>query len=142
MKTFINPVISSLVKRPRTLFAADASGALLSALLLWFVLRPFPEIFGIPASLLKGLLIPAIGLLFYGIFCFFQAGQKSAGCLLVLALANLLYCLVTVILLLKWQPPITAFGILYFFTEILLILILARIELAVASGLRKTQHPG
>ena len=124
------------------LFAVDATGALLTAVLLWLVVRPYPAIFGMPSGLLSGLVITAVGLVFFGCCCFLWAGKRPVRLIRILAGANLLYCLSTLILLFVFQPPITGYGILYFTAEILLVGLLVRVEWAVAAGLQKMQEQG
>jgi hypothetical protein len=140
VKAAIHKTTYHFSQQPRALFRLDALGGLLSAGLMFFVLRPFHAAFGIP----PGWPLPLAGLgLAYALYsgvCSLWAGSgplpdfPAAGRtrLKIIALANGLYCLFTLWLIGRHYPQLSLLGLAYFLGEVLLIASLAALEWQVA----------
>jgi hypothetical protein len=115
----------------RNIFLIDGVGALLSAGLL-LVLFQYESVFGMPKAVLKNL-IP-IGCVFavYSLSCFVLRPNRWKLLLMIIALANLLYCVITVAAVIQHSDSLTLFGRIYFLLELLVILVLVAAEWRVA----------
>ncbi|WP_430909318.1 hypothetical protein [Maribacter sp. 2-571] len=112
-----------------TPFLIDGIGALLSAVLVGTILIPFQPLFGMPRPALVVLGSIAIVFAFYSFSCFALKPFLWHRYLRGIALANLLYCVLTTGLVLRYYTKMTFLGLGYFFLEIVLILVLVRYEL-------------
>lgn len=126
--------VASLVHRqPQKAFLLDGIGAVVSALLLVILLAPLENLFGLPAAVAQRLSVPAFLFAIYSLGCYFLKPTPWQPWLRAIAIANLLYCGVTIALLIMHRDSITPFGIAYFIGEILIILFLVRLELQTAA---------
>lgn len=130
---------------PWKLFLTDSAGALLSAIIqgLGFIL--FEGITGMPHMSLYVLSFFACILSVGSLLCFLSRPKNWKPYLKLIAIGNLIYCFLTVCLLILAGSKITAFGFAYFTAELLIIIILVLLELKTAAGpdniLRKTNRP-
>ena len=123
-----------LPTNPYQLFKLDAIGAIVTAFMLGVVLVKFQSFFGVPIEVLRILsIIPCLYFL-YSFFCFWQKSQDWRPYLKGIAFANLAYCLLTLALMIFNSESFTLFGYLYFIGEIIIIVVLSRHELSVASS--------
>lgn len=122
--------------KPKNIFLVDGLGALLTALLLFLILRPFNNHFGMPKITLIYLSIIALIFAFYSITCFFLLIENWKPFLKIISIANLLYCALTFVLLIRYHQSITILGVAYFSGEILVICGLTFLELKIC---RKNQ---
>lgn len=129
----IKKLITHLTQNPRTLFLADSSGALLSAFFLFVVLKSFNEYFGTPETILNYLSAIAACFCIYSATCFLFLKDNWTLYIRVISIANLLYCILTLCLLIIYLPLHTYLGIIYFLAEIAVIGVLVYIELNVAA---------
>lgn len=113
----IKKLTDQLVKKPKTLFLIDSLGALLTALLLFFVLRNFCPYIGMPEAVLNLLWPIAAYFFFYSAACFLFLKGKWAVFLRIISFANSLYCLLTLILLFIHYKQLTNLGLVYFSAE-------------------------
>jgi hypothetical protein len=112
--------------RTSFLFLIDGIGALISILLLGFILPLWSNFLGVSPIDLSVLASIACVLALYSCACFVGKVQNKAF-LKIVAIANISYCLLTFIWL-WYMPQITLWGILYFVGEIVVIMTLATIE--------------
>lgn len=117
---------------PRHLFLLDGFGALLSAVLLGLVLVHFQPLIGMPTSLLYPLAAAASGFCLHSLGCAFYPPTNWRRSLLIVAIANLLYCLITLGLIISYSHQLRPLGWLYFLAEIAIVVPLAALEIAVA----------
>ena len=115
------------------LFLIDSLGGLLSAFILGFVLIKFESRFGMSPSILY--LLSGVALVFsvYSFICFLRRMKNWQIYLKIIAIANLLYCCLTMILLVYWYKKLTILGLIYFVIEIIIVFFLAVIELKKAN---------
>jgi hypothetical protein len=114
--------------QPRTLFLIDSIGALVSALLLGLVLPSFITYIGMPLNILY--LLAAIAAVF-SVYSFISYLRFAAGWrtwMRVIAIANLLYCVFTIGMVIYFRQQVTPLCKLYFAGECIIILSLVRME--------------
>lgn len=123
------------ISNPKKVFQLDGLGAMLSAVLLGVVLVKWESVFGIPTSTLY--LLAAIPCLFavYDFYCYLKVDKMTGAFLKGIALANLLYCALSIGLALSHLDTITLFGWAYIIGEIVLVTVIALFELSVSKRL-------
>jgi hypothetical protein len=119
---------NNLTTNPKKIFLVDAVGALLTAFNLFAVLRVFNEHAGIPKNVLTLLAGVALVFCMYSISCYFTLNHSWKPYLKLIAIANLLYCLLTIRLVLYYWQTIKALGFVYFSVEVLVIFALVYFE--------------
>ncbi|HKL15550.1 MAG TPA: hypothetical protein VJ915_07930 [Balneolaceae bacterium] len=112
----------------KTLFLIDAAGAFVTAILLSQVLARYESAFGMPGSVL--FVLAGIALVFgvYSVLCHFLVEENTAKFLKVIAAANTMYCILTLGLMMMHASTLTWLGLAYFTGEIIIILMLVRLE--------------
>lgn len=115
----------------KNIFLLDAFGALLTAFLLFFVLRTFSTFFGLSKTTLEYLSLLAVIFSIYSFSCFFLLNNNWKSYLKIICIANMLYCLLTFEIILYYYQNISVFGIAYFFGEILVIAGLVFLEIRI-----------
>ncbi len=128
-------VITYFCKYPKLLFLIDGMGAMISAFWLGIIFVSVESLIGIPPSTLY--LLAAIPV-FFVIFDFYSyQKEKNAlrALLKIIAIMNLLYCLLSLGLAFLHRQTITPLGWTYIIVEIILIITLAILELEVAKKL-------
>ena len=117
---------------PRQLFLVDSLGALVSALLLGVLLVQLESAFGMPKAVLYKLAFTALGFACYSFLCYRLFPANWPLFMRLIAVINLLYCGVTLVLVFYYQEVITRLGYLYFVGEIIIVSLLAILELKTA----------
>ena len=127
-----NQVKKTLDENPRMLFAIDGVGAILSAFLLGVILVKFESIFGIPSRTLY--LLASFPILFgmYDFYCYRDKKDQSGPYLKGIAIANFLYCLLSISVAFYHFSTITYLGWTYILLEVLIVITLALFEFKVA----------
>jgi len=122
--------IQQLTANPRRIFLIDGLGAALTTLLLCVVLPSFQKFFGMPVRVLY--LLGAVAAVFavYSFSCFCWLKRRHRSFLAAIIIANLLYCLVSLLLVIYFFQQLTIWGLLYFAGEIIVILALAALEIS------------
>ncbi len=137
----MNPTIKNItkyfIKIPKTLFLVDALGAVATAFSLFVVLRNYCTYFGMPEYILTYLSFIALSFCMYSTTCYFLLKGNWTPFLRAISIANLIYCILTIVLLYIYFQELTTLGLAYFIIEILIILALVYVELSVASAVRK-----
>lgn len=113
------------------MFLIDGLGAMVTAILLSQVLARFETVFGMPRDILWILAGAAICFAVYSISCHLFLKENEKPYLRGIAIANLLYCLTTLVLVIYLRESLTYLGIAYFIGEMIIILILVRWEFSV-----------
>jgi predicted membrane-bound spermidine synthase len=133
-------LINTFKQNPQKLFLADGLGAVLTALLLAFVLAPFENIFGMPSNIIYILAAVACVLIIYSFSCYFIKPKNPKPYIQIVALANFLYCITTIILSLNYYNHLTIWGSLYFGGELLVLALIIYIEIQVSSSIVYTSN--
>ena len=118
---------------PKQLFLIDSLGGLLSAFMLGIVLVQLETWIGMPTEVLQQLASMACLYFVYSLVCFLLVKKNWQFYMRFVAVANLLYCCLTMVLVMQLHAELTVLGILYFIVEVLIIASLAVIELKVAA---------
>ncbi|CAD0007338.1 hypothetical protein [Flavobacterium chungangense] len=117
------------IKKPKNIFLLDGFGALLTTLLLFFVLRTFNDFFGLSKSILGYLAALALVFSIYSIFCYFLVSDNWKSFLKIICAANIFYCFLTIGILVFNYHNISIFGIAYFLGEIAVIVGIVFLEI-------------
>jgi hypothetical protein len=120
---------------PKKIFQIDGSGAILSAILSGIVLVKWERIFGIPATTLYFLASLPCLFSMYDFYCYFKIDNKPGMFLKGIAIANLLYNVLSMGLAIYHFNKITYWGWTYLIIEIMIVSVLAVFELNVAGRL-------
>lgn len=115
----------STIKR---FFLVDCLGALISTFLLGFVLVRFQSFFGMPVSTLYLLAGIAACFAVYSGLGYLVTNMQKPIYLRTIAVANLLYCLLTLTLVYVHREVITLWGVAYFVGEVAIVVFLATRE--------------
>lgn len=129
MKNPVQKYLQAFLPNVSRLFLLDGLGALLSAFFLGIVLVRFEAVFGMPGNTLHFLAIVAGVFAVFSLTMHFRTPNNWRPYLMAIAVVNLLYCCLTIALVIFYQQQLTLFGIGYFLLEIMIILILVWIEL-------------
>ncbi len=109
-------------------FLIDCLGAITSTFLLGFVLVRFQSFFGMPTGTLYVLAGIAACFAVYSGMGYLITGLQKPAFLRTIAVANVLYCLLTLSLVYVYREVITAWGIAYFVGEVVIVVLLATRE--------------
>jgi len=112
----------------KQLFLVDGLGAVVTALLLSQVLARWEPLFGMPKSVLFVLAGIAGCFAVYSLLCHFLVEKNWRPYLRGIAIANTLYCCLTLGLVVYRYEALTWLGIAYFLGEIMLVLFLVTVE--------------
>ena len=137
MSDRIQKIINQLVKTPKRLFLIDAIGAFLTAFLLFVVLKTWNEYIGMPKKTLTMLSVIALVFCVYSTFCFFSNNRNWTLFLKIIATSNLLYCCLTLGLVIYNFPKLTVIGVTYFGGEIVVICALVFVELVTLKSIKQ-----
>jgi len=115
----------------KNIFLIDGIGAIVTALLLSQVLARFEAIFGMPPQILYILASIAACFAVYSLACHFRVKENRSPFLKGIAVANTLYCIITLGLVIYLRESLTWLGITYFLAEIVVVMSVARLEFIV-----------
>ncbi|MFK7972523.1 MAG: hypothetical protein AB8F95_19285 [Bacteroidia bacterium] len=121
--------IQTLSQNPKKLFIIDGLGALLSAFLLGIVLVKLESIFGIPRSALYVLAVIPCFFAAYDLLCYFLVKKQIRRYLHIIAIANILYCILSLGMAWHHSESLTLLGWGYIIIEIVIVLAIANIEI-------------
>jgi hypothetical protein len=114
--------------QPKYIFLIDGLGALVTAFSLGFILTSFEEYFGMPKAVLNYLSGTAACFAVYSLSCHFLSLKQWPSFLGFITVANLIYCVISLSLLIYLREQIMALGWIYFLLELLIIIILVGVE--------------
>jgi hypothetical protein len=123
----MNKLLTLAADNPSKLYLVDAAGALVSALMLGWVLPQLESFFGIPAEALYLLAIPPVVFIFIDLSALVLPSLRWRG-LAVIAVANTVYCIASLAFLLTHLQHIRWPGMAYLLGEVTLVLCLAWVE--------------
>ncbi|MRI00457.1 hypothetical protein GH721_07900 [Kriegella sp. EG-1] len=128
METFLLR-LNTLIKNPKQLFLIDATGAVISAFFLGVVLVQLNNYVGLSRNTLYILAVIPCFFAVYSFSSYFFIKRNFRPFLGVIAIANLLYCCLTLILLFVHFEDLTVLGVSYFLIELIVVIIISIIEL-------------
>ena len=118
----------------KLLFLIDSLGAFVTAVLVGSVLTRLEDSFGMPKKALNYLSLVAYLFSTYSISCYFFSGKNWQPYLKAIAVANIIYCIVTIGLVCYFYPILTVLDLIYFGTELVIVGSLVAIELKAATS--------
>jgi hypothetical protein len=124
---------------PKKLFQIDGFGAILSAILLGIVLVKLEYLFGIPKPTLYFLASLPCLFAVYDYYCYFNIDNNLGRFLKRIAIINLIYCCLSIGLVIYHREDIKILGWIYVSMEIVIVIGLSIIELKVAK--RQSELP-
>jgi hypothetical protein len=125
----VRRLIERLIADPKKLFLTDSAGAFLTGTLLVAVVVPFNKAFGMPVSTLYCLSAIAYVFSIYSFCCSYIKTDRWPLLLKALSIANGVYCILTLILLIYFRNTLTLLGFAYFTGEIVIITSVTAIEI-------------
>lgn len=126
--TLMQKTIQQLVATPRKLLLIDGVGALFTAIML-FIISKLQPYFGLPTQALNYLSGLALAFSLYSLCCYAIVKNNYKPWLAVIAVANMLYCILTwAIIIIHWNTT-TPLAVIYFLGETSIIVLLVYIEL-------------
>jgi hypothetical protein len=129
----MNRMVKYFTEKPRVLFLIDGLGALTTAFFLFVLMREFNSYFGMPEAVLTNLAVIAFCFCLYSMACFLFLKGSKAIFMRLIGIANLLYCVLTLGLVIQNFSLLTGVAIVYFISEMFIICTLGYIELLVAA---------
>lgn len=126
-------LINHFSEKQKTLFLIDSVGAFMTAFSLFVIVRQFYEYFGMPKNELTYLSVIAVFYSIYSAACFLFLKVGLTLFIKFIGIANLIYCALTIVLMIKYYPLLTVVGTTYFLIEIVIICGLSYVELNVAT---------
>lgn len=124
-------LIKNFAEKQKKLLLIDSIGALMTAFFQFVIVRQFNEYFGMPKRESTYLSVIAVCFCIYSAACFLFLKGSLMPFIRVIGIANLLYCALTIGLLIKCYPLLTITGTTYFLSEIVIICVLSYVELTV-----------
>lgn len=121
-------LIKILISNPKKLFLIDGVGAMLSAFLLAGVLPMFEDRIGLPLDMLYSLSILPFIYSLYSLSCSFFVTRNWKFFFRIIAIANLFYCCVTIVVMILFFPQLTFIGLIYFVLELIVVACLVAVE--------------
>jgi len=115
---------------PKNLFLVDGLGAILSIIMLGFVLVQLQHYVGLPVKTLYLLASIPVVFFFYDLYCYLYLKRDWKKYLGFIALANLLYCVGTGYILYSYYQDMPVLGVTYFVLEILVILVIVYLQVS------------
>ena len=126
-------IIKHFTEKQKALFLLDSAGAFMTAFSLFVIVRQFNEYFGMPKKELTYLSLVAFCFCIYSAACFLFLKRGLLLFIKFIGIANLIYCALTIGLLIKYRSLLTIIGTTYFLIEIVIICGLSYVQLNVAT---------
>jgi cation transport ATPase len=125
---------------PRTMLLIDGLGGVATAIQLCLVLPSFHSAIGLPprALVMLGLFGVVYGC--YSLGCWKLVRNRWRRVLTIIIAANVIYCMVSALVLVMHRNTMTPLGASYFFVEIAVILTLVAAEVAVLKRCPRPQR--
>lgn len=132
--------IKYFTKKPSTIFLIDSIGAFTTASFLFVILQQFDAYFGIPKTQMSYLLAIALCFCIYSATCFVFLKRRFTRFMRIIGVANIVYCALTIGILIKFWDLISLTGTIYFLIEIVIISVLSYVELNVARSIERNKN--
>ena len=126
-------LVNEMKLNPSRLFLIDSLGAVVSAFFLGVILVKLENFFGMPRNELFYLAIAPCFFAVYSFLCYLLKPTNWRFFLKIIAFANLFYCCVSMYLVFYHFQQLTIFGLIYFFGELMILIVLIQLEFQTAS---------
>lgn len=123
---------------PKKLFLIDAIGALVSAIFLGVVLVNLKEYIGMPQDVLYLLAFLPVLFFIYSTSCYSFIKNNWKPYLRIIAVINMLYCLLSISMIIIHATALTILGYAYFIVEAIIVGVLAVVEYRTAAQLKSS----
>lgn len=133
IKNITSQILDKLSISENKIFLFDCLGALLSAFLLGFILPYLETYFGIPKTALYPLAIIAFIFSIYSGVCYLVVKRKWKLFLKIIAISNLIYCIISMATAIRYYGQLTTLGCLFFVIEFIVITTIISIEFKLIS---------
>jgi hypothetical protein len=129
-------MINQFKMNPRRVFLFDGIGAFISALMLGVVLVRFSEIIGLDVSTL--ILLASFPCIFalYDFLCYFFVNKSYSRFIIIIAISNLLYCVLSIGLAFYHVETITLIGWTYIIIEVIIVLVISIMEYQISKSIK------
>jgi hypothetical protein len=131
-RDFYRTQTKPMILNTKTLFVIDGLGALLSAFLLGVVLVRYENLFGMPKETLYFLAFLPCLFALYDLVCYLKVRGNELFFLKGIAIANLLYCCLSIISVIHHYALLSTLGFAYFILELMVVFVLVCIQLKTA----------
>lgn len=135
MSTTFSKIFSSLKSNPSQLFLIDGLGAIATAISHGVVLVSVQHLIGIPENLLYILALVASTFATYSLLCYFIRPKSPAIFIRIIAIANLLFCVATLSMMIYYYEVVLPLGYAYFMIEIAIVTVIITMEFGLAKTL-------
>lgn len=125
----------NFIVKHKNIFLLDSFGALFTAFLLFVVLRTFNAYFGLSKITIEYLSWLALVFSIYSFCCFFLITKNWKSFLKIICIANILYCLLILVIILYYFQSISVLGIAYFLGEIMVISKIVFLEIRIIKNI-------
>jgi hypothetical protein len=124
----IHSIYTKINTHPKIIFLVDGLGALFTAFLLFGILIPFQEFFGMPKNILVLLSLIALVFAIFSFCCYFFLKGNWKPFLFGISIANFFYCCLTLSLVYFFYSELTVLGVGYFLAEVAVVMGLVLVE--------------
>lgn len=122
---------------PKLIFKIDGLGGLATGLMMAFVLPRFPEHFQLPMNLFYALSVYGFLCGIYSLSCGFLVKKITTRFFKPIILANLLYCLISIGVMVSFYELLSGFALAYLLFEKAIIVSLVFVEIRYAKALQQ-----
>lgn len=126
-------MLQNFITKSKNIFLLDSFGALLTTILLYYILRNFNNFFGLSKDIFEYLSIISFTFFVYSISCYFLVKENWKSFLKIICTSNIIYCILTFGILIYNYEAVSVFGIFYFLGEIVVIAGLIFLEIKTIS---------
>jgi len=119
----------------KNILRLDAAGALISAVLWLCVLPYFHQALGIPMKTCYFLGLFPVLFLIYDVICLYTIQESYMRYIRIIAWANLLYCVLSILVAIMHMYSLTKLGWGYITLEIIIVIAVASYELKIARSI-------
>ena len=126
-------MVNKILSNPKQLFLIDSIGAVVSAFSLGVILVQFEIYFGMPSDILYILAIIPCFFAVYSFLCYWRFPENWQPFLRAIAIANLLYCMLSIVLVYRFHGQLTTLGFVYFILELIIVIGIVSLEFKTAA---------
>jgi len=138
----LHKLLNKYKSNPKKVFLIDASGALITAIVLFGILIQFEPLFGMPREVLYVLSGIAFFLFLYSILCYLLIKKRWIAFIGLLMILNLSYIFISLGMVIRYYENLTKIGVLYFMIELIVIGFVIRLEYGARTTLKKNEAAG
>jgi len=123
------PYFTCMTIHPRKMFLFDGLGAVLSTFMIGLIIAHNVDFFGLPTKAAYFLASLPVLFMIFSLYHYFKFPNVWRPSLKVIAIANLLYCFISIGVVFYHFESMTTLGLVYFIGEIIVLIFLVAYEL-------------